>query len=446
MHLRSLNNREHHVLQRRAAVFAAASAEEQHQTTTIIAVCVTIGGIVLILVTFRVVQRILARRAEAVPLPPVQPLAHHREMRLAQLEAGYDSNLPTPTTLGRNGSNVSLLVHEKPKAHKYPSRHASFAHSDATLDSPRAMPPATEPLDPSLVPPTPKFHSARSSFVSSGSDTDASSPMFTPPETPGMSHVSPIIPPPPTAWAKPLPSAPIRRASTLQKIRPPSVTGSASNSTRSAIRGPPHSRHSLVQIVLPAPLAPELYPYMRDDQSIYSSSRVSLNGDLESARMSVVDQWASLPTRSSSPATPPPRQIRRSLSSGPRLSISSQSTSQHSSAYHTPPRRISSTISRPLVSRSANASPSSVPPSAFPFLPPVPRIPSMYTPNTPTDLILDKASRRLSAMTEERGRSRSTSVSASLRSSSETRGMNRRNSVVHGRPPRSRSQSQARGG
>lgn len=53
------------------------------------------------------------------------------------------------------------------------------------------------------------------------------------------------------------------------------------------VRGAPHGPRSNVQIVLPAPLAPQVMPYM------YPLAEGSLsNMDFtESARSSVVDQW-----------------------------------------------------------------------------------------------------------------------------------------------------------
>ncbi|KAF9499869.1 hypothetical protein BDN71DRAFT_1441486 [Pleurotus eryngii] len=338
-------------LQRRAT-------DDSRQTTIIIAVCVGVGTAVILLFIIRVIYRMHARRpSNTAPLPPVQPLAHDRERRLAQLDAWRDSSYPlaVPVTFSSavGGSKTSLLTKEAESGFQEPSRHASFIHSEQGVDDITVLV-STRPMDPSLPLPNPSFHhdSASSSSLGLGSESDLGSGSPTPPLTPSLSHAS-FVQPPNSGSRSGSPSTPPPTRTTSRR-RPVSSVSAASirttRSTRNTIRGTPHSPHSNVQIILPAPLAPEVFHYATNDDG-----RRSIHSDPSNhiRRMSLADKWAP-----------------GSLNAAAR-----QSTLLNNGEQPPRPPRRSSSTPHGLDSRSS-------PPSAFHAyvnsVPPVPPIPSVH--------------------------------------------------------------------
>lgn len=383
-------------------------------TIIIIAVLASVGGIVFILVVYRYVRRRLIRRG-SVPLPPVQPIAHHREQQLAQFEdRRFLSSSPanTPSPLGNGSSRNSSWAQQQQQYLMAPANQAPIASgstSDASLIQNKELENInTRSASPSpnlsllnqkdmmaaldnekpLPHPTPAFHgtgSLRDNSSSIGSMAELASSSSMPfPETP--SSFSAYTP---TQFMRP---------------RPLSMTSTASRTSRKStagtIRGAPHGPHSNVQIVLPAPLAPQLSPYGHvargGDGGWLLGDGVRTRAD---SRLSVVDKWAGVPVGRSE------REERESFAglvaaahADGRDSMSTSRTS--SSSHYSPfpstsqPKSKSQSPLRSLPHHSPSSSPRNSryglnppqPPSSFrdhsltppPQAPPVPRIPSVY--------------------------------------------------------------------
>jgi hypothetical protein len=208
----------------------------------IIVVCGVFGVLILLYILRLLIRS--RRRNIATPLPPIQPLAHHREQQIPKIE--FWQELPRQK-FGLHSSRSSLL----PK----PSRPSSFVlvSTDDVSLSP------VSPLSPDPPPPLPSrsFQDlSSSSFISSETDLPA-----TPPHQSRQS--SPRRP-------RPLSTSSLNTAGTLIS-RPAS---------RHTLRGVPHAPYNQIQIVLPTPLAPSLY------------RRASLQGVLpDPDRLSTVDMW-----------------------------------------------------------------------------------------------------------------------------------------------------------
>ncbi|TCD67537.1 hypothetical protein EIP91_012291 [Steccherinum ochraceum] len=287
-------------------------------TSTIIAIAVACGCVailVLSLFLWRLLVR-FCRPNHAAPLPPVQPLAHHREQQLA---AFTDRNVVTPASwnesslhtahyLQATSSDVSLLPSGTPKDSSLYAEDLATAESISTLPSPQSN-------NDDHLPPPPRMTFGSSSPSATGSES-SSLRGVTPSDTYGnlvspsesvphsettsstFSATSSTHPLVGTAYS-PTPSRSARSRSTVrggggyQQSRPTSMisyagsyssraSASARNST--FIRGAPHSMHSNVQIVLPTPLAPQLNPF--------DTGGGGGSGDSPSRRASVfVDRW-----------------------------------------------------------------------------------------------------------------------------------------------------------
>ncbi|OJT12592.1 hypothetical protein TRAPUB_10833 [Trametes pubescens] len=238
--------------------------------------------------------------------------------------------------------------------------------------------------------------------------------------------VSPARPRPPrTSRSRSRPFSMVSSAGTMHSMR-------TTQSTTNMLRGPAHSIHSNIQIVLPAPLAPELYPPGRptDDRiSLYAGTPrttsfygVSGEGD----RRSTADPWLGGASRSQSRVDV--RMEREASGSSSRLSSAGPR-----SASVALPRSSLSRVSSTSSLRDANGDSASMkarrahsqPPAEAPLppfpqpaffapsresspgpprspIPPVPRIPSMYgMPSIPYS-VPEEQQRRASG--EARGR------------------------------------------
>ncbi|KAG7450304.1 uncharacterized protein BT62DRAFT_927621 [Guyanagaster necrorhizus] len=342
------------------------------QTIIIIAVCASVGGLVLLVVFVRTIRSACARSAaQTAPLPPVQPLAHHREHQLAKFyksntsrpSTTYDpSNLAAPRPFASDASSIrtskaSLLVPDSPGPNS-PSRHASSLNA---YDAAEDISLNNAPME--LDVPNPSF---QVSTRASSSTLSSSENSHTPPETP-PSQSSGSISRFPHQQTRSLSSA---KPASARRPRPLSLASSTntvlSKSSRTNLRtGISHGPHN-VQIVLPAPLAPDLYP--NDEISPYRHA-----DDGGYSRLSVVDQWAPRTYRSEGSLN---GESRRSFGTEPRPSTSSQ-TSIHSQSL---PSRHLRKVKSNLSSNSLHHISSSTltTPSPYHSPPPVPRIPSMY--------------------------------------------------------------------
>ncbi|KAI0321117.1 hypothetical protein OF83DRAFT_1168717 [Amylostereum chailletii] len=333
-------------------------ASKSHSTTTIIiAVVASLGALVLFFALWRLVR---GCRRRSAPLPPVQPLAHHREHQLAQFvehKVATSESTARPETwlTPASSSNLALLP-------PTPARQLSLSTQESASsehDHPLSL--YGEPLQP----PNPSFFpdarpvSGSSSTLSSsaGASSDPSSPSTQSPNSA---------------------SSRTRRVSTLSASTSRTSNTTHTSRSRSTYRAfprpaAPHAPHSNIQIVLPTPLAPDLYPHMVGGENPHSRS-VSVGGVEDPRRTSwaggsLADGWTGVTAG-----------IPRS-SSRPDITV----------AYtRREPRRVRSvdtTLARPNndsmsnLSHSSSMSPSTSREGSFIIQgdsPPVPRIPSVY--------------------------------------------------------------------
>ncbi|KAI0735379.1 hypothetical protein C8Q76DRAFT_280894 [Earliella scabrosa] len=400
-------------------------------TTTILIIAV-VSGSVVVLVFALFAWRLLARycrSSRSVPLPPVQDLAHHREQQLSAFErkaaarptTWADSALAQPHPrlysshfLSASGSSASL-IRSSPDftASRGPTRESSWAVEDAT--SAESSPYPTPLSEENLMPPNPSFvpgvgplgHNSMASVASSSSDVVSEMLPNGPPTPSELNHSveSSVSLAHSSAYGSPARPRPPRAS--RSRSRPMSIVSTSGTShsihtshSTNTLRGPAHSIHSNIQIVLPAPLAPQVYSNpaggFERTSSFYSSG-----GD----RKSVADPWVLAGSR-------PPSVARfereasgsssRLSSSGPRPSVSRQrsrlskvastSSLRDSDSESMKARRSQSqppvphAPSAPAVHAPARARTPSPGPSrpSMSFaqpgspLPPVPRIPSVY--------------------------------------------------------------------
>ncbi|KAF9056389.1 hypothetical protein BJ165DRAFT_1433044 [Panaeolus papilionaceus] len=258
-------------------------------TIIIIAVFSAIGAFIFVLILTRVLKRITSTSA---PLPPIQPLAHHREFHIAKLEATLptsqtwypNSSLSAHHSFGtpspRGGSTTSLIAKHPP-----PSPDAT-----TVTDISSSLSPASSHT---LALPSFQFNPARagssSSLTSSSepghmntpfsaSNSYISSPGMGPRERSSMSNLG--------THHYPVPS---------RRQRPMSIASSHSTiyskASRNTLRGLPHRRHSQMQIVLPAPLATGTDIIPADPLRRMRTNTLDAGDRFE--RRSLVDRWVS---------------------------------------------------------------------------------------------------------------------------------------------------------
>ncbi|KAF7784503.1 hypothetical protein Agabi119p4_668 [Agaricus bisporus var. burnettii] len=231
------------------------------QTLVIAVVCAALGLIVVLVVFYRIITS-CRRRARASPLPPIQPLSHEREFRRAQFEASYGRNSaflapPSLGNLSSGGSKTSLL---------------------GSFNSPRA----------SYI--TTTVEGSEELSNSSPLESSASFPVSRMPASSSSLNLS--------QSPSPLRQSSRPRRDDQHRRRPTSLTPS---------RGVPHARHSLVQIVLPAPLGTNILPSSHER-------------DAARDRMSIVDRWV-----------PADRDSNEKVPSRPRRAASNPNTDNESS-------------------------------------------------------------------------------------------------------------------
>lgn len=227
------------------------------QNIIIIAACCSAGGLLLCYFFYRTIRNCI-RSSNPAPLPPVQPLAHHREHTNAIFQdtssrpVSWLHPLPTPLT----DSKTSLLRDESP-----------------SLSLPSLISPGQEVLiQPEIRLSLPPRYPGRPGSSSSNISGDT---------TPNL----------PASGSSPPLSSNGRSVASIPGRRRPSSMSSAgttnSRAGRTSLRGLPHG-NSTFQIVLPKPIS--------SVQRLTPDSRQS--GALD--RRSVVDQWLVLGSRSDS--------------------------------------------------------------------------------------------------------------------------------------------------
>ena len=230
--------------------------ELNRPVVTVIAVLALVGSFILASL-FRCLFR-----PKSSPLPPKQPLAHHKGT-----ESKY---LPRPYYPRKSMRFDQADWYGSYTSSSRPSRMASFR----TVSSSATLPPSYRS---SWIPTLPKIEGSGQLSVESNSDDHVSTTKY---------YVS-------TAR---LAHSASRSRSRQQLSSKGSMASSRSISTRSVntIRGAPHSPYNNIQIVLPVPLAPQLRGHMVADPSAIQSGK----GLLELG--CAVDQWMAAPIRTTS--------------------------------------------------------------------------------------------------------------------------------------------------
>ncbi|OBZ78900.1 hypothetical protein A0H81_00578 [Grifola frondosa] len=369
-----------------------SNSSSKLSTSAIIAIAVCCGCVAVLvfsLFLWRLIAR-CCRRDQERPLPPVQPLAHHREQQLTAFAEHGPSRPATwfdahtaPRASSQNflqtTDSDASLIHSSPGPSS-PSRENSWNIEDATSaesSSPYQSPFAADSVlpmpNPSFFPIGGNPHNSMASVSSSAGSSEATFPPATCPSsfvpfsesTSSLAHGS--------VASSPCPQHARSQVRSVSRSRPMSLASSAGTMYTShsmhTLRGAPHAPHSNIQIVLPT-------PSHRNSTQIHipSSGRVAADqwvlAGMQPPSQTQVDR-----PRSTS-AGPTSFNPRGSLGPRPRSSLS-QSTSASSSRIT---RRAQS---QPRFSSSPSPSPTpSMTYATAPPLrqrpPPVPRIPSSF--------------------------------------------------------------------
>ena len=203
-------------------------------------VSIIIFTIVGILCFIAVPVFILRRHPKSPPLPPIQPLAHYRERESEYLPQPYLPHKSMEFDKVNHG-------HGNVKVSLEPFCTPSFRSIDSSGTPSCTCYPASDPPTQLSCP----------SSVESQSDEHTSTQLYTS-------------------------TACLARSSSLSRSRPmrnifrkPSMISARTASTHmrsaSIIRGAPHRSHNNVDLVLPAPLAPQLQNYMIENSSVIRS-------------------------------------------------------------------------------------------------------------------------------------------------------------------------------
>ncbi|KAG1716803.1 hypothetical protein ID866_401 [Astraeus odoratus] len=256
------------------------------QTTTIIIIVVSaVGGLLLLFTLYRLIRHVCVPKS--APLPPIQPIAHHRQ-RLARLAERNDGYL-TPTR------------------RSYLSSPQDFSPCMSDLSLPPAKEIDTLPSRVSSLPDGPhdgentiieshglrcsdgQVHHLRIPKLSIGEDhrRHSFSSMRSLSIVPSVNHSSV--------------SVPYTHPCIPHRTRVRSIASHTSVGSRNTVVGLPHDPRSQVKIVLPAPLSPNLAPYKaRSRESMRYSVADDQWQDQDSAHLCVADLWTSTLHRSTS--------------------------------------------------------------------------------------------------------------------------------------------------
>jgi hypothetical protein len=264
-----------------------------HTTIVIVIVAASVGCLLVVVLCWRIFSW-LSSRSRRVPLPPRQPLVHHREHQLAAFSEHKNAVIPDikPAVPIYCGSDVSLVPH--------------------TIDSP-----INTPNDTSIL----------THEMGAGIDDNPSSSHGTFHPFPTSPFFPPQLPPNASSSSLPLPSSndhsfdsgvtspnqPRRRPNARSEPRPYSISSIGTSHTgmtghsRSSVRGAPHSPHSNIQIVLPAPLSSNLYSCEATENLRGRRATIGNNMYSDVRRNSLADKWVSVGQK----AIPEPKSMQR---------------------------------------------------------------------------------------------------------------------------------------
>lgn len=258
---------------------AADSSSSSRPSLAVIVACSIVGGLVGLLALYRLILYIHRRRIlKSLPLPPIQPLAHHREKYMPTLS----SSLRVPTEhshLRPSSSQPSLAASSTaplispssaPSLHDLSLPSGHLLEENSNLHSMQDMPLtplSAEPLETDqLVPPNPAFaaHAPSPNSSRSASPLTASSSQSAEESDGGALGRGRRSTQEQRVRVTSSSRRPRRHSatpSTLSAFTNNTVHTTRSSRSISTIRGAPHLPHNRIEIVLPAPLAPESHPY-----------------------------------------------------------------------------------------------------------------------------------------------------------------------------------------
>jgi len=262
----------------------------RHTTIIIIAVSASVGGLLLTIFFWRILSRFL-RRPDSAPFPPRQALVHQRELQLAAFTEHKNPSVPqlvpddASSTPVSQGSDSALLPNARDWSAYTSNRASSYTHETDEGPGVGLTSSHLHPPSPHLFPPRiPHSASSSTSLPSSNDNSSPSSGAATPPN-PFSTSTSP--------------SHSFRRTPdrSAQRPRPSSMVSIGTHMTgrsRQSVRAAPHAPHSNVQIVLPAPLAPNLYEGTASEGSHMPRTFARDSAYSDSWRRSLVDTWISV--------------------------------------------------------------------------------------------------------------------------------------------------------
>ena len=226
-------------------------------TLLIVIIFSTLGAIVLLFILIRVVKSL---SSTSNPLPPPQPLAHHREQfanfhdsdSVSRPQSWYNLDhisTPQPETIDSESSLLGMGF----RTHS----HRLSGTDEGGAGEYFAVPPVD--FSETLAVPNPRFHARPGSSSSYASSSELSMPFprsSTPPPLPPLPS-GPSEYPGPVPASRPRISTSSMGSYSGRRQRPVSMSSMHSIQSKSGRRGLPHGPHSQMHIILPAPLAPE---------------------------------------------------------------------------------------------------------------------------------------------------------------------------------------------
>lgn len=291
-----------------------SGTDVSNTTTVIIVVLCVVAGILILFSLFRFLRHRLARRS--TPLPPVQPIAHYRKQRLTEF-----AERPTMSSTYSLSSRFSPSIGLSPAASDSSFLNVKYDQSSPSQSSlcladkcdDHGVPPPVNDEEVLLTPNPISDHTRRFSSSSSSSTSSA---------------------PPSASVASRSPSqATLTTRTHSRRTGPASAVSSTSirsrSSGRSTIVGAPHGPLSQVRLVLPAPLAPSLHPYMSGPEA----GRLGVDAET-SMCTTMVDMWA--PTLHRSVSSDHIRPNSPAISATYRHGASPSKPRQRTSSCHTP--------------------------------------------------------------------------------------------------------------
>jgi len=273
-----------------------------HTTVLVIAISASVGGLLLILVLWFILSRRSAR-SRSVPLPQRQALVHQRERQLVAFTEHQNASLPKLLPDDRSRPPSVKYVGDSLRDTSHAASSSNYEVDERTAPPSFFEGPLHPPIPPFLTPRTPPNASSTSLPLPYGRSTSSLDGNL-PPDT-----------------ISPSPNQSLKRAANRSRSRRrPLSMGSFGTSqttatvrSRSSTRAAPHAPHSNIQIVLPAPLAPNLYERLSSEEPRMRRPSMAESVYTDSCQASLVDTWVSIGQHDVPEPEPIERQSRDSM-------------------------------------------------------------------------------------------------------------------------------------